>query len=325
MLLKKGSRGEDVRLLQKGLAAFGYGTHPGSADGVFGRRTKEALEDWQTKVGTYPDGIFGRGSLKAWNAECAKKGLDDFKFNTTPSAPDPVDNGDKLTWVRCKSDKVGKGYSSCTLRSDTATAYNALAQEVRALGGVVTSAGGKRGLSSKASPSRSKKSFHYTGRAFDLALPTGMQNPSKDPYIVVRDESGNGRKWTVWCKVLDENAPGADSVETVTLDACYVVGKRSSSGKRYTQLQYKEWTGKAFNFTELAEKNGFERISGRRSFFKGGSYGGAEWWHFQWEEGMVKGQTTFGEELLKVYTLDQCKAFVYWDVAKDCKFGINWF
>jgi len=90
-------------------------------------------------------------------------------------------------------------------------------------------------------------------------------------------------------------------------------------------LRRKEITARVFNFTALAERHGFKSISARRSFFKGGAYGGAEWWHFQWEEGLEPKNTTFGEELLKVYTLQKASNFVYWSEAKNCKWKVNWF
>lgn len=321
MLLKTGSRGPDVQKLQEGLAAFGF--HPGAADGSFGGKTADALDDWQAKVGLYPDAIFGSGSIKAWNAYCDSKNRPEFKFTEAAPAADPQESGAKLGWVACPTDKWGSGFTSCTLRSDTAVAFKRLCDEVHARGGVVTSAGGKRGLSAKAGPARSAKSFHYTGRAFDLALPSGMQDPDKDPYIVVRD--GDSRTWTVWCKVLNRAAPLAKDIETVTLKGAYCVTRKNAKGASYTQIQYKEWTGQAFSLTELCNDLGFERISGRKSFFGGGDYAGAEWWHFQWETGLVKGQTTFGSELLKVYSLAECQQFVYWGEAKDAIFGESWF
>jgi len=143
-----------------------------------------------------------------------------------------------------------------------------------------------------------------------------MQNPSTDPYLI---ENVGGRKWTVWCKTDNPN------VAEQTIEASYVVTKKNSKGKRYTVVKTTEITCRAFNFTDLAEKHGFKRISARRSFFKGGAYGGAEWWHFQWEDDLESNKTTFGEELLKVYTLQKAKKFVYWNEAKNCKWKVNWF
>ena len=170
-------------------------------------------------------------------------------------------------------------------------------------------------MGSKSSPARSKKSMHYVGRAFDMALPTAMQNPDKDPYLI---ENAGDRRWTVWCKTDDVNVPEQ------SIEASYVVTKRNSKGKRYTIIKTKEVTCRVFNFTDVAKRHGFRSIRARRSFFKGSAYGGAEWWHFQWEEGLTKGTSTFGEELLKVYTLAECKRFAYWDEAKDAVFGVSW-
>jgi putative chitinase len=56
MLLKIGSKGEDVKKLQ---AKLGLG-----ADGIFGKGTEDAVKSFQTKSGLTPDGIVGEGT---WN------------------------------------------------------------------------------------------------------------------------------------------------------------------------------------------------------------------------------------------------------------------
>jgi len=319
MLLRKGHSNDKaaVKTLQAGLAYFGF--HPGAADGIFGQKTEDAIEAWQTKVGLYPDGVFGDGSMAAWNDYCDAKGTGHYKFGNPSVAADPVEapDTDKLAWVTCPATPMpnGHGYKNLTLRSDAADAYKQLHAEVVALGGYVTTAGGRRGLGGKANASRSKKSFHYTGRAFDLATYSGLGNPATDPFIVERD---GDRRWQVWVKVTDPSVP------EITLHASVAKSVKRANGTRYTQLSVVEWTGRALNFTTMAALHGFEPIRGRKSFFEGGSYMGAEWWHFSWVTGLVKGQTTFGEELLKVYTLAECKAFAYWDEAKDAVFGVSW-
>lgn len=324
MLLKRGRNNNKalVRQLQEGLAFFGF--HPGSADGIFGGKTENAVEDWQEKAGIYADGIFGRGSAKKWNEWCESKSAPQFSFAAKPSSPDPAGPSERLSWVKCPATPMpnGHGFKRLYLRSDAAEAYMRLHQEVEDRGGYMTTAGGKRGLSSKASPARSKKSFHYTGRAFDLATYSSLQNPKTDPFLCVREGS---RGWQVWCRVTDENAPLAHCVATVTLEVTTHRVIRNSKGRRVGQLRTQEWTGKAFNFSALADSHGFEGIRGRRSFFSGGSYGGAEWWHLQWVTGLERGVSTFGDELLKVYSLDQCKRFVYWNEAKDAVYGVSWF
>jgi len=326
MLLAKGRDNDKAKVkhLQQGLAYFGF--HPGAADGLYGDKTEAAVEDWQAKVKLYPDGLFGDGSFAEWNHYCGEKGKPEFGFVLARPPLDRKESDEaKLSWVKCPATPMpnGHGYKTTTLRSDTAVAYKKLHADVVARGGYMTSAGGKRGLSSKASPSRSRKSFHYTGRAFDLATYSSLGNPKTDPFICVREPGS--RRWRVWCRVVDPSASLASTVPVVTLQATVCTTKRRRNDSRYTQLSTVEWTGQAFDFTGLAWSHGFMNISGRKSFFSGGSYGGAEWWHHQWVEGLVKGETTFGEELLRVYTLAQCKKFVYWDEAKDAKFGVSWF
>jgi hypothetical protein len=188
-------------------------------------------------------------------------------------------------------------------------AYNALYEEVHSLGGIITSAGGRRGLASKAGAARSKKSMHYTGLAFDMALPTGMKDPAVDPYVI---EDIGGRRWRVWMR--------CEEGEEKTIEGTYITRR---AGK--TVIHKKEVTDKFVDFTALALKHGFHSIRARSSFFRGGSYGGAEWWHFQYERALTEGVSKFGEELLKVYPLSKCESFIYWNEAKDCIFGKNWF
>ena len=142
-----------------------------------------------------------------------------------------------------------------------------------------------------------------------MALPTGMYKPEKDPYVI--EDVGN-RRWNVWMR--------CDKGEERTIEGTYVT---RSGGK--TKLKKKEVTGKFVDFTALALKYGFHSIRARKSFFRGGSYGGAEWWHFQYEKALTSGVSKFGDELLKVYPLAKAKRFVYWNQSKDCVFGKNWF
>lgn len=57
MLLKIGSKGDDVKLLQEHLNKIGgYGL---VADGIFGSKTESAVKDFQSKSGLIADGIVG--------------------------------------------------------------------------------------------------------------------------------------------------------------------------------------------------------------------------------------------------------------------------
>lgn len=55
-ILKKGSRGDDVRVWQQFLRDNGYNI---SIDGVFGNETRSATLDWQVRKGLIPDGEVG--------------------------------------------------------------------------------------------------------------------------------------------------------------------------------------------------------------------------------------------------------------------------
>lgn len=55
IVLKKGSKGEDVKLLQKFLNLY--------QDGIFGKLTEEAVKEFQKENGLIPDGVVGQ---KTW-------------------------------------------------------------------------------------------------------------------------------------------------------------------------------------------------------------------------------------------------------------------
>lgn len=61
-VLRKGSRGEEVRELQESLTACGYSC--GKVDGIFGQKTLEAVTAFQADRGLAVDGIVG---AKTWN------------------------------------------------------------------------------------------------------------------------------------------------------------------------------------------------------------------------------------------------------------------
>ena len=61
-VLKLGSRGTEVKLLQSLLGKIGY--EPGAIDGVFGSQTQQALIEFQRNNGLIPDGIVGPATSK---------------------------------------------------------------------------------------------------------------------------------------------------------------------------------------------------------------------------------------------------------------------
>ena len=233
-----GSRGDSIKVLQQGLASLGF--DPGPVDGIFGARTRAAVTAWQSKSKLYPDGVFGASSCKVWNGSMLL-----YQISLDAPEDDPPAQGSLLRRVTLRADPYGDGYKITSLRSDIAERYKGLFAEVHSLGGIVTSAGGFRGLKAASGPARSVVSFHYVGRAFDLAVYSGCQDPEKDPYIVTRD----GICTTVWAK--------SGYAPKVTLDAMQVEQSRVK-GERRSKIHIKPWTGQAFNFSEVAARWGFD-------------------------------------------------------------------
>jgi peptidoglycan hydrolase-like protein with peptidoglycan-binding domain len=68
-VLKNGSKGEAVTGLQSQLQRLGYDL--GDADGVFGRRTADAVKQFQRDQGLAADGIVGPQTWAALEAAIA--------------------------------------------------------------------------------------------------------------------------------------------------------------------------------------------------------------------------------------------------------------
>ena len=77
-VIKQGSRGETVRLIQTKLKRWGY--YNGSVDGIFGTQTLKAVRYFQSKNGLKVDGIVGPATLKAL-------GISSVSSNGSTSSP----------------------------------------------------------------------------------------------------------------------------------------------------------------------------------------------------------------------------------------------
>ena len=62
-VLKNGSRGSEVKEVQRKLKLWGY--YNGSVDGVFGKGTRDAVVSFQKKNGLKADGVVGKATYKA--------------------------------------------------------------------------------------------------------------------------------------------------------------------------------------------------------------------------------------------------------------------
>lgn len=292
MYLKNGSSGEDVKSVQEILSSLGY--KPGPADGIFGEKTELAVIRFQEENNLYSDGIVGPGTWDALRT-ALENNIDEQNL--------PIIQSGLMEWVRVPADEYRDGYNRFFLREDAAKAYLNVREAIVEVGGILTSSGAKRSLTANVGASRSATSFHYTGRALDLYVGSGMENRGRDPYIIV-DEGD--RYWRVYAR--------AEGGEEMELNAVTYGSRRSG----------RNVTGKFVDLTALLEKEGFHRIRARRSFFRGGTWLGAEWWHFQYENGLEKGVSTFGNELLKVYTEEQLTGTPPWR-CKNRVYGVDWF
>lgn len=311
MSLKLGMKNDSVRSVQEMLNFLG--THvpagppeddfvPLLADGDFGKRTEAAVLAFQREHGILADGKVGPITLGLIESEyrSARMALD------SPGADNLEEAPARLTFEPSPADAYKQGYSRVWLRSDTAARYRAVYEAAHAAGAKLTSSGGKRDLNAPVSAGRSATSFHYSGRALDLFLYSGMVSPATDPYVVVRD--GDARHHRVYAR--------CDAAQATHQSLSNVVTYANRSGSLTAN-------GSFIDLTALFQAQGFQRIAARPDFPGGGDAIGAEWWHFQDETGLIRGQSTFGGELLKVYSEATLAPSPPWKF-RDRVFGMGW-
>jgi hypothetical protein len=191
--------------------------------------------------------------------------------------------------ARVPADPWGDGYDLFRIRADLVDGYTSVRQRIVAGGGIVTSSGGLRAVTEPATPGRSKTSLHYTARAIDLNVSSGMQ-ARRTPYVVVRDGGSDDHPlWKVYCEVTADGEG-----ETRALEA--LVWKRGQ-GVVATTTQVR-----CICLTDMFEEGGWRRIPARSGWRD--NYMSCEWWHFQNETGLVSGVSLFGDELKKVWPAD---------------------
>lgn len=291
MILEQGSKNKTVAQLQKALNRLGFAS--GKADGQFGDKTEHAVTAFQESENLYADGIVGPVTFAALQNALHRLNLELY-------APDQEST--RLPLVRVDADPMGEGYNRFNLRADVADAYQHVRKTVVSAGGIITSSGAIRSLTTPVNPSRSATSLHYLGRALDLYIWSGMQHPEKDPFIIVYEGE---RYFRVYAR--------ASKGKHKTLKAA--TKKHPEGGD--------EVSAKVIDLTALFEDQGFTRIKARRSFFRGGAYLGAEWWHFQNMNGLFSGVTTYGSELLRLYSEHKLEDTPPW-AHRDKVFNKGW-
>ncbi|KQQ11723.1 hypothetical protein ASF53_16230 [Methylobacterium sp. Leaf123] len=314
MTLEKGAKGEEVRSIQEALnflhfqgrisASSSADFQPLETDGIFGNDTEDAVTRFQEDRGLYTDGRVGLVTIEALQAALSSRNLE-------LSAPLVLPTDNKLTIATRSGDKYGDGYDRIRLRSDVMIAFDQVCDEVHKHGGLITSSGGIRDLYFKVGPNQSATSFHYSGRAHDLMIYSGMMKPDTDPYVV---ERLGDRRYRVYARCAAKSAasgalPPSTTVRNVVTHKSRVKGVSV--------------TDHLLDLTAVFEKHGFRPIRARKAFEGGGDYLGAEWWHFQYEVGLIRGVTTFGSELSKLYSEAKLKPSPPWKY-RDYIFGKDW-
>lgn len=200
---------------------------------------------------------------------------------------------------RVAADAYRKGLSSFDVRRDLVASYRAVHDKVRALGGILTSSGGLRGLSAPITAGRSRTSLHYTARAIDLYVGSAMQGMS-DRYLVARDGGDDERpEWKLYCQSTDPIPTDPDYDESLIQEG---------------ELEHVLWRKKVgtvtvrrtlryFCLTDVLAAEGWMRIPSRTGWRN--DYMSTEWWHFQNHSGLVVGASTLGQELRKVWPASQ--------------------
>lgn len=313
-MLSKGSTGPDVRSLQEVLNFLHFEGRlntptPGDfiplvVDGVFGDATEDAVMQFQKANNLYSDGKVGPITLGRLQAEY---NLRSQELNT----PLSIATAEQLSLEVGPADKYGEGYAKLRLRSDVMAAYRQVYDAVHAAGGILTTTGGIRDLDASVNPNRSATSFHYTGRALDLFIWSGMKDPNTDPYVVQRIAP---RKYNVFARCDATKAQDGALPQPITIPNAV------SHRNRVNGISV---TGHFLDLTALFAQHGFHPIRARPAFEAGGDYLGAEWWHFQWEEGLVAGVSTFGGELQKIYSKKRLASSPPW-AYRDYVWKKNW-
>lgn len=192
------------------------------------------------------------------------------------------------------ADHLPGGFGDFRIREDFVDSYKRVLTRARALGGLVTSSGALRDLHEPATAGRSRTSLHYTGRAIDLYIESGMRT-SRDPYAVVPAVTGDRVTWTIWCESVSPE-PGDDAFDPALIveqELEYAVWK---AGTGFTLARRR---GRFFSLTALFRSAGWQPIPARADWRT--TYLSCEWWHFQNQRGLVNGVTKFGDELRAIW------------------------
>lgn len=151
-VLKQGSKGKEVELLQGFLYHIGY--EPGTPDGDFGSKTKKAVQAFQEDAGLSADGIVGKNT---WEA------LDSIRILSRKQ-----DGNTYLTQnFKAKEFASKDGYDKIVLHIPMVRQLQKIRDH---FGKPVTINSGYRSRSHNKKVGGAANSYHVKGRAFDIVV-----------------------------------------------------------------------------------------------------------------------------------------------------------
>ena len=160
--LRYGSRGTDVTYLQQSLTEKGYDA--GDVDGIFGKKTLDAIKAYQLNNGLVPDGIVG---AKTWAALEGKAGGDVEaaiqKFSLEADGDKYISENFKISEFRCKD-----GSDIILIDVDFVTKKLQIIRDH--FGKPVTINSAYRTESYNTKIGGAKSSYHMKGQAFDIVV-----------------------------------------------------------------------------------------------------------------------------------------------------------
>ena len=169
------------------------------------------------------------------------------------------------------------------LRDDAAVAWSLIVNRAQGKGATLggTYGDSARAIRPTAKVGASHYSFHYSGRAVDIAQEFTLS--ANHRYYIAQDPQGPHMFWRIWCKTDQQDGSQGLKISKHTKH-WYDFGSATQS-----------WIPEGYyvDLTDLIEStNQFERIHAQSGWQ--GAYNKAEWWHFQY---FLDTQGTFLDEM----------------------------
>ena len=187
--LYNGCQGEEVRELQQALIDLGY--LKGTADGIYGNKTENAVRAFQKKNHLYPDGLAGKKTRELiMSMAAAKRKAKPTKTPKPTRTPKPTKTPDPSSSSSVSSSKLFGGNYATIRYGDRGTRVKTLQSALKTvnfLNGKVDGIFGKKTLNAVKSFQRSKKltpdglAGKKTLKALEKAVKSKKASPAASP------------------------------------------------------------------------------------------------------------------------------------------------